>query len=246
MLGEAAGHQHPEQVGDRDAGAEAAPGLQEPGRVHVPEEEEVGRLLPAQGGVLGHRLPEAAVLDARGAGRCRRRHLRRPRQVRLHDGSARAAAGEGREVLAALHRQPAGLRRGGDAGRAADEPLSRGVSGQLGSWPRRRLGRRVGRHGGVPSPLPSRRRGLAGRQQVGDRLADRDLVALTDADAAEDPFARRLDLDHGLVGLDLHQGLAPPDVVTLVFEPADQPSGLLGHPQGRHDDGPGHLTARPP
>jgi len=67
-------------------------------------------------------------------------------------------------------------------------------------------------------------------------MADGDLVTLRGRHVGQHPGGRRLDLDDDLVGLDLHDGLAPLDALALMLDPADEGALLLVHAKGRHDD----------
>jgi hypothetical protein len=78
------------------------------------------------------------------------------------------------------------------------------------------------------------RNALARLQEPGDRLPDRHNVARLRADTAEDTVGLRLDLNDGLVGLDLEEHLAFLDLLALFLQPRDELARFLRHLERRH------------
>ena len=199
----------------------------------------------AGGGAAGRAAAArtSAVEDgAAGSGAAQR--ARRPSR-------ARRPAGAPSGTPAA--RRGAGPLPGGPASRRSDEGedvrlLDRAVRSPSPGRGRRRAARRPSGPGATPSaaaaggdrrhhrggrrgPRADRSRwrggldgsGLVGAEDERDRLADGDHVACLRGHVAQDAGGRRLDLDGGLVGLDLDERLALPDRVAGRLEPAAGP-----------------------
>src|SRR5436190_187398 len=86
-----------------------------------------------------------------------------------------------------------------------------------------------------------RARRLTRRNEPGDGLPDGHHVTDLGADPGKDAFRLRLDLDHGLVGLDLQEHLAFRDALALLLSPGHELPGLLRHFERGHDNADSHM-----
>ena len=98
----------------------------------------------------------------------------------------------------------------------------------------------LGRHGVRLRGARGGIRSLPFRQDHGDDAPHLHLVAGSCRDLGEGAGGGRVELHGGLVGLDLHDGLALFDLLPLLLEPVEEHGGVLVHPQDRHDDVLGH------
>jgi hypothetical protein len=73
-------------------------------------------------------------------------------------------------------------------------------------------------------------------QDKRDLLANWHFVARRSDNMSQDTAGGCFDLDRRFVGLDFNQRFTFSDLLTLCFEPFEQNSGFLGHPQGRHNN----------
>ncbi len=76
-------------------------------------------------------------------------------------------------------------------------------------------------------------RGFFGREDDGNHLRHRHLVAGRGAHLREDAARRRFEVYRRLVGLDHHQRLALGDALALSLAPLDDLAGILGYAQRR-------------
>ncbi len=81
---------------------------------------------------------------------------------------------------------------------------------------------------------------LAGAVIAAERLADLDGGAVAGQDLDQHAVGERRQLDHGLVGLDLDDGLAAPEGLARLLQPAGDAAFLHGLAEARQGQGGGH------
>ena len=224
------------------AGAAAATRAGAGGGAAVPRRggEDVGRQDGASGSGAAQRAHVQAALGGQPARLRGRRGEARGRPVARLPGAPPLHEGEDVRLLDA----PSARRHLGDV----DAVLLGDLPRQGGYLRRRGGGDRRHHRGSRSGPRADRSRwrggldgsGLVGPEDEGDRLADGDDVACLRGHLAQDAGSRRLDLDGGLVGLDLEERVALPDRVAGRPEPLQDLAGVLRQLERRHDDAGRH------
>ena len=80
----------------------------------------------------------------------------------------------------------------------------------------------------------------AGLHNPRDRLANGDDVSYARPDSGENSASWRFDLNDGLVGFNVQQGLTLRDAFAFFFSPCQKFSRFLSHLESGHDDAMGH------